>query len=146
MPSEPPRAGYYCAPDIDTCVAEVFQATRRIDRIRNSPWLVVFGLREPIRLLDICGTFATRVGASTAIHSGPRLRARQWARDFYEAYPLIQGLHYGSSMNGHAPAVVLNERALATMPERPDFHRALNDDLLVEPLQHVAFRLSYGLR
>jgi len=64
----------------------------------------------------------------------------------YEAYPDIQGLHYGSSMNGHAPAVVLNERAQRAMPEKPLFHRALNDDMLVEILQHVALRLSYGLR
>ena len=49
-------------------------------------------------------------------------------------------------MNGHAPAVVLNDRAQRAMPEQPEFHRALNDDLLVETLQHIALRLSYGLR
>jgi hypothetical protein len=140
------RAVFYCASDIDTCVAEVFQATRRIDRTRDAPWLVVLRLREAITLLDVRGTFATRIGASTAIHSGPRARARAWAREFYDAYPDIQGLYYGSSMNGHAPAVVLNDRAQQAMPERPEFHRALNDDLLVEPLQHIALRLSYGLR
>jgi hypothetical protein len=49
-------------------------------------------------------------------------------------------------MNGHAPAVVLNERAQRAMPEQPHFHRALNDDMLVEALQQIALRLSYGLR
>jgi len=49
-------------------------------------------------------------------------------------------------MNGHAPGVALNERAEGAMPERPEFHRALNDDTLVEVLQHAALRLSYGLR
>jgi hypothetical protein len=140
------RAVLYCAPDIDTCVAEVFQATRRVDRTRDAPWLVVLGLREAINLLDVRGTFATRIGTSTAMHSGPRARARAWAREFYDAYPDIQGLYYGSSMNGHAPAVVLNDRAHRAMPEQPEFHRALNDDLLVEMLQHIALRLSYGLR
>ncbi len=143
---EQARSVYYCAPDIDTCVAEVFQATRRIDRVRDSPWLVVFGLREAVRLLDVRGAFATRIGASTAIHSGPRVRARVWARELYEAYPEIQGVYYGSSMNGHAPAVVLNDRAEDVMPDGPEVHRALNDDLLVEVLQKSAWRLGYGLR
>jgi hypothetical protein len=64
----------------------------------------------------------------------------------YDAYPELQGLYYGSSMNGHAPAVALNERARGAMPEQPRFHRALNDDMLVEVLQQIALRLSYGLR
>ena len=140
------RAIFYCAPDVDTCAAEVFQATRRIDRTRNAPWLVVFALREEVTLLDIRGTFATKMGASTAIHSGPRSRARAWARELYDAYPDIQGLYYGASMNGHAPAVTLNERAQRAMSEQPQFHRALNDDILVETLQQIALRLSYGLR
>jgi hypothetical protein len=136
----------YCAPDVDTCAAEVFQATRRIDRTRNAPMLVVLALREAVTLLNLRGTFATALGASTAIHSGPRSRARAWARELYGAYPGIQGLHYGSSMNGHAPAVALNERAAQAMPEHPQFHRALNDDMLVQTLQQIARRLSYGLR
>jgi RES domain len=140
------RSILYCAPDVDTCAAEVFLATRRIDRTRNAPWLVVFALREEISLLDLRGTFATKVGASTAIHSGARSRARAWARELYDAYPDIQGLYYGSSMNGHAPAVALNDRAQQAMPEHPQFHRALNDDVLVETLQRIALRLSYGLR
>jgi hypothetical protein len=140
------RAVYYCAPNVDTCVGEVFQSTRRIDRTRNAPGIVIFALRQPVTLLDLRGTFATKMGASTAIHSGPRSRARAWARDLYDAYPELQGLHYGSSMNGHAPAVVLNERARPAVPEQPQFHRALNDDMLVEVLQQIALRLSYGLR
>ena len=146
VPTEQSRAVLYCAPDVDTCVAEVFQSTRRIDRTRNAPWLVVFALREAVALLDLRGGFATTIGASTAIHSGPRARARAWARELYDAYPDIQGLYYGSSMNGHAPAVVLNDRAQRAIPEHPQFHRALNDDMLVEVLQRTAVRLSYGLR
>jgi RES domain-containing protein len=146
VPVEQSRAVYYCALDIDTCAAEVFQRTRRIDRTRVAPALVVLALREAITLLDLRGIFATAIGASMAIHSGPRSRARTWARDLYEAYPDIQGLYYGSSMNGHSPAIVLNERARQAIPEQPQIHRALNDDLLVEILQKIAVRLSYGLR
>jgi hypothetical protein len=49
-------------------------------------------------------------------------------------------------MNGHAPALVLNDRAQRGVPEQPQLHRALNDDMLVEVLQRIALRLSYGLR
>jgi hypothetical protein len=143
---EQTRSVFYCAPDVDTCAAEVFQATRRIDRTRNAPGLVVLELREAVTLLDVRGAFATAMGASTAIHSGRRSRARAWARELYDAYPNIQGLHHGSSMNGHAPAIVMNERAQRAMPDKPQFHRALNDDILVETLEHIALRLSYGLR
>jgi hypothetical protein len=145
-PTEQSRAVLYCAPDVDTCAAEVFQSTRRIDRTRDAPGLVVFALREAVTLLELRGVFATTIGASTAIHSGPRSRARAWARELYDAYPEVQGLYYGSSMNGHAPAIVLNDRAQRALPEEPQFHRALNDDMLVEILQRIALRLSYGLR
>jgi len=145
-PTEQSRAVLYCAPDVDKCAAEVFQGTRRIDRTRDAPNLVVFALREAVTLLDLRGVFATTIGASTAIHSGPRSRARVWARALYDAYPEVQGLYCGSSMNGHAPAIVLNDRAQRALPEEPQFHRALNDDMLVEVLQRIAVRLSYGLR
>ena len=111
----------YCEPQVDTCAAEIFQATRRIDRIRNAPALAVFALQAPVTLLDLRGAFATRIGASTAIHSGPRSRARAWTRQLYEAYPNVQGFQYGSSMNGHAPAIVLNERAQGALPKEPQF-------------------------
>jgi hypothetical protein len=43
-------------------------------------------------------------------------------------------------------ALHLTERARPAMPEQPQFHRALNDDMSVEVLQQIALRLSYGLR
>jgi hypothetical protein len=113
---------------------------------RNAPAFAVVALQAPVILLNLRGAFATRIGASSAIHSGPRARARAWARQLYEAYPTVQGFQYGSSMNGHAPAIVLNERAKRALPEQPQFHRALNDDMLVDVLQRIALRLSYGLR
>jgi len=147
-PTEQSRAVLYCAPDVDTCAAEVLQSTRRIDRTRNAPGIVVFALRDELTLLDLHGVVATTIGASTAIHSEPRAPrpARAWARELYVAYTHIHGIYYGSSMNGHAPAIVLNDRARRAIPEQPQFHRALNDDMLVEVLQRIAQRLSYGLR
>lgn len=142
------RGIYYAAPDAKTCLAEVFQTTRRIDRAFQSPWLAVFEIAQPLVVVDLAGDFATRMGASMAIHSGSRGRARGWARDLYEAFPELQGVRYASSMNGGAPAFALNERALrsALFPPHPLFHRALADDVMLDPLKHAAQALGYALR
>ena len=115
---------------IPTCLAEVFQMTRLIDRHSGKPVLTGFRLCQGLTLLDLSGPFATAIGASMAIHSGPRPRARRWAQTLYEAYPDIQGLSYSSSMNGGASAVVLFERAAMAIPQRPVFHRLLSDPIM----------------
>ena len=142
------RGIYYTATDAKTCLAEVFQMARRIDRAFQSPWLAVFECAQPLLVVDLTGDFATRMGASMAIHSGDGERARGWARDLYEAFPNIQGIRYASSMNGGAPAFALNERALrgALFPPHPLFHRALADDVMIDPLKHAAQALGYALR
>lgn len=147
-PREQGLAVYYAAAKAVTCLAEVFQATRRIDRVYLAPWLVAFNTLRSLSLLDLTGDFATRMGASMAIHSGSRGRARGWARDLYEAFADAEGIVYASSMHGGAPAFVLNERALRTplFPTHPEFHRALADDILLDPLKHAAQALGYALR
>ncbi len=143
------RGIYYAAADARTCLAEVFQATRRIDRAFEAPWLVVFKTVQPLRVLDLTGDFATRMGASMAIHSGNRARARGWARDLYDAFPALQGILYAASMQGGAAALALNERALRQLPlfpSHPEFHRALADDVLLDPLKIAARALGYALR
>ena len=141
------RAVYYAAADAVTSLAEVFQATRRIDRVYQAPWLVIFKTLRPLQVLDLSGDFATRMGASPGIHSGSRARARRWARDLDTAFPTSEGILY-ASIRGGAPAVALNERTLAApvFPPHPEFHRALADDVLVDPLKHAAQALSYALR
>jgi RES domain len=142
------RGIYYTANDAKTCLAETFQSTRRIDRAFNSPWLVVFETASPLQVLDLTGDFATRMGASMAIHSGNRGRARGWARDLYEAFADFQGIQYSSSMNGGAAAFALNERAqkVPLFGTHPLFHRALADDVMLDPLKHAALALGYALR
>jgi hypothetical protein len=142
------RGIYYAAADARTCLAEVFQATRRIDRAYQAPWLVIWKTQARLRLLDLTGDFATRMGASMAIHSGSRVRARGWASDLYRAFGQCQGILYASSMHGGARAIALNERALESplFPPHPEFHRALADDVLVDPLKIAADALGYALR
>jgi hypothetical protein len=147
-PHEQGRTVYYAAMNAVTCLAEVFQATRRIDRVYQAPWLVIFNTLRPLLLLDLTGDCAARMGASMAIHSGSRMRARAWARDLYQAFPAVDGVRYASSMHAGAPALALHERALRApmFPPRPEFHRALADDVLLGPLKHAAQALGYALR
>lgn len=142
------REIYYVAADAKTCLAEAFQATRRIDRVFQAPWLVVFETLARLKLLDLTGDFATRMGASMAIRSGSRGRARGWARDLYDAYPEVQGILYAASMHSRQHAIALNERALKDrlLPEHPLFHRALADDVMLDTLKHAARALGYALR
>src|ERR1700732_2188659 len=106
-PREQGPAVYHAAANAVTCLAEVFQATRRIDRVYQAPWLVIFNTLRPLLLLDLTGDCATRLGASMAIHSGSRMRARDWARDLYEAFPAVDGVRYASPMHAGAPALAL---------------------------------------
>lgn len=142
------RSVLYCASNASTCLAEVFQQTRRIDRVRNAPWLAIFELQRPVQLLVLTGTYPTRVGASMAINSGSRVRAREWAQRFYEAYEDLHGIYYASSMHANQPAIALNDRAekAQTLPPHPRFNRALADDVLLDVLKHAAAALGYGLR
>jgi hypothetical protein len=126
-----------------TCLAEVFQSLRVIDRAGNAPWLVGFELERPLALLDLTSAWPTRAGASMAINSGPRPRARRWSQLIYATYAEIDGLLYSSSMHGNAPAVALFERAGVALPPAPDFHRSLSDPALSPRLSAAAARLGF---
>jgi hypothetical protein len=128
-----------------TCLAEVFQAKRRIDVGSRSPLLVGFELVRGLTLLDLTGLWPTRAGASTAISSGPRVRAQAWSRRIYAAYPWLDGVYYGSSMDANAPCAALFERALDALPAFPRLHRTLADPLLRSLLQRAALQLNYDL-
>jgi hypothetical protein len=139
------RGILYASPEASVPFAEVFQEDRTIDRARDAPWLVAFDLAAPVALLDLAGAWPTRAGASTAISSGPRPRARRWSQTIYEAYPAIAGLWYRSSMGGNRPAVALYERATPALPARPMFHRALADSALTPIVLRAAGRFNYAV-
>lgn len=130
---------------IPTCLAEVFQTSRTIDRQSRHPVLACFALTKDVILLDLRGAFVTAIGASTAIHSDPRPRARRWAQQLYAAYPTIDGLLYCSSMYGNAPAIALFERAKRALPQRPVFHRSLDDPALTYVLVKTGRKIRYAI-
>lgn len=139
-----PRGVIYAAPELRTCVAEVFQGSRVIDRFADQRCLAAFRVTRTVRLLDLTGDWPTRAGASQAVASGPRARA--WARAVYDAYPDVAGLWYPSSMPGGRPAVVLFERAEPAVPEAPELDVALSHPGLVADLVRAAGALGYLLR
>ena len=139
------RSILYAAEHLGTCLAEVFQKDRVIDRTARGPYLVGFYLASDVALLDLTGLWPTRAGASMAINTGPRARSRRWSRAFYDAFPGIQGLYYPSSMYGNRPSLALYERAASSMPELPVFHRSLADPALRPVLGRTAEDIGYDI-
>jgi hypothetical protein len=139
------RAILYASESGPTSVAEVFQETRVIDRFARSPALAAFQLVRDLQLLDLTDAWPTRAGASMAIHSGSRARARAWSRAIYAAYPHVEGLRYASSVNAGQPAFALYERARSALPAAAALNLSLAAPGLVAPLAAAAARFGYGL-
>ena len=146
-PARQDRAVLYGADDPITCLAEVFQRTRVMNRWHREPWLVGFETDKPMRLLDLTGAFPTRAGASMGLMTGSRSVSRAWARAFHDAWPEIDGLYYPSSTHANRPAMVLNERALeaGVIPDQTSFHRSLGDPVIFSILRNAAHALGYAL-
>ena len=129
-----------------TALAEVFQTARTIDRRARDPAVVFFRTSVPLVLLDLGSAFATRIGASMAINTGPRSRARRWARRLHEAYPEAHGIHYPSSMHANEPAVALFEHAVGALPAAPELLRPLADPRLTRIVRETATTIGYRWR
>jgi hypothetical protein len=130
---------------IPTCLAEVFQSSRIIDRHAHKPVLCAFTLTRGVTLLDLSGAFTTRIGASMAINTGPRPRAQLWAQRLYDAYPDIDGILYASSMYANQPAIALFERAGSAINSNPSLHRLLSDPAMDDILINTAAVIGYQI-
>lgn len=128
-----------------TVLAEVFQASRLVERRERAPAIVAFETTRAMHILDLTGTWPTRAGASMALCSGRRDRARSWSRAIHEAFPDVDGLLYGSSMNANEPCVALYERAADVVPDRPVFHRLLADPVMLPMLKRASAEIGYLL-
>lgn len=140
------RGVLYGATSLTTCVAEVFQGTRVVDRAGDDRCFTAFRTTRAVRLLDITGDWPTRAGASQAIASGPRSRAQARARVIYEAYPTLEGVWYPSSVHGGHPAVVLFERAADALPAAPELDVPLTHPGLLPDLIRAANALGFLIR
>ncbi|MCA1334879.1 MULTISPECIES: RES domain-containing protein [Rhodobacterales] len=117
-----------------SALAEVFQDTRTIDLTTGGPRLAVVRPTRDLSLLDLTGHWTTRAGASAGLSSGPRAITKEWSRDFYDAYPALDGLRYRSAMSGGSSlSLALYERSRSAMPAAPHVDM---------PLSHMALRTS----
>lgn len=134
-------------PDAFVAVAgEVFQTSRVIDLVASDPHFTLLRIAREIKLLDLTGFFAVQAGGSAAFSSGDRVVARGWSRDFYDAYPAIDGILYRSSMSGgQSLAVALYERCADAMPSSPELDRPLGDASLKAMVTAAAARLGYAI-
>ena len=139
------RGILYAGHNGPVCLAEFFQLSRVIDRHFREPWLVAFKPTRPLRLLNLKSLYTTKIGLSTAIHSGRTEYSRAWARAFYQAYPGIDGICYASSMHNNSDAFALFEHAENALPVNPVFHTALVDRRLEKMLFTVARDIGYRI-
>ncbi len=136
----------YAALDLPSAFAEVFQDGRQIDRARRTPWLASFDIGAPLQLLDLCGTFPLRAGASMKLMCDSVLTAQRWSRAFHESYKEIDGILYPSSLTGR-PCTALYERAERTLADTSTLrlHRALADEALHGALVVAAETIGYSI-
>ncbi len=139
------RGILYCANDIVAVMGEAFQSRRAINRHWRKPRLAGFRTTTDIDVLDMTGAWPTRAGASQAIASGSRKRAREWSRLIYELNPLIAGLRYRTKMHGGAISLALYERAEGSLPGAPEFDRALDDGAMTGVVLTAARDLGYSV-
>lgn len=140
----PDRGILYGALSLTTCLAEYFQHERTIST-RNAPRLAAFDLAEEVSLLDLTGAWPTRIGGSMKINSGPRDIARAWSRQFYQAFPEIDGLYYASSMHANAPAIAFYEPAKPAFPPEPLVDRPLDTPAFLHDIKRSANEIGYDM-
>jgi hypothetical protein len=118
-----------------SCLIQVFGDTGVIsDSLGlNICWIKI---TRPLKLLDLRGNGALKVGCFTTISSiADRVISQSWSRYFYEhenLYTKIDGIIYPNAYNG-MPAIVLYERAagsLAYIEDLPLYHCSLRIKLL----------------
>jgi hypothetical protein len=136
----------YFGLSVRTSVAEVFQSTSIVDRSTRRPHLVVLRPRRTLSLLDLCGLWPTRAGASQEISSGPKAMTQAWARAIRAAHPTLDGLWYRSSMDSGDPAICLwDPPAGSALPATPDVLLPLDYPGLDLPLSRICAELNYTL-
>lgn len=136
----------YFGLSVRTSIAEVFQSTSIVDRSTRRPHLVVFRPRRTLCLLDLCGLWPTRAGASQEISSGAKIMTQAWARSIRSAHPELDGLWYRSSMDSGDPAICLwDPPAGAALPAAPEVLLPLDYPGLDLPLARICDELNYTL-
>lgn len=145
LPGTSGRGVAYCALDVPTVLAEVFQRTRVVDTAALVPYLTAWLPTRDLRLLDLTDTWPIRNHAAHALTSAPRAVCRGWAREIVRTWPDLDGLWSVSTMTG-APTVTLFSAASDTFPAHPAFSRPLTTPALRPALDVAARQVGYRIR
>ncbi len=132
----------YAAGDIATCLAEAFQAGRRVDTTAGDPALTMWTPARTLRLLNITDTWPIRNGAAAALDSGPRSTCRAWAHAIHQTWPDLDGIYTRSTMTGR-PSVVFWHNASDAIPTAPEFSRELAHPMLWSIVDQLAAGIGY---
>lgn len=145
---DPGRGVWYGASTPDAALAEAFQVDRTIDRGGNRPYLTALSFTRPLTVLDVAadstGAWATRVGGTSAISTGPYAITQSWARTIVDAHPNFDGLRYNSRLAG-TPCLALFAPAADAIPGRPELSLPLTHPDLASRIAGAAKRLGYGV-
>lgn len=137
---------WYGASTPDVALGEAFRVDRTIDRALGRPYLTGLSFIRPLTVLDLAadsvGAWATRVGGTFAISTGPHALTQQWARAIVTAFPDLDGLRYNSRFAG-GPCLALFPPAQTAMPARPRLSQPLDHPDLVSHIAAAASRLGY---
>lgn len=139
----------YTATTLVTCLAEVFQLTRVIDRVHLRPTATSWRTIRDLTLIDLQGRSALRLGASESINAtAHRSRTQAWARLLVDAFPTADGFWRRSAMDGgDGVCLVVGPQADGTtaLPERPDFSRSLDRPSMEDVTAQVAGLIGYDI-
>lgn len=142
-PGDSDRAVIYAATTAAAAIAEVFQQTGTVTTTSGAPYLVAFNLGRRITALDLSSPWPTRAGASQAINSGPRVRARRWALAIYDQLD-VNGLWYPSSMHGPSRCLALWDSATDAMDSAsPQLSVPLSERAIRPALQRLCAQIGY---
>lgn len=140
----PARGIAYAAADLRTAIAEVYQATRRVDTTTGAPHATSFTPTRPLRLLDLTGTWPIRNGAAHSLTAAPRPTCRSWSRTIHQQWDDLDGLWAPSTLTG-APIIALYSRAASAMPATPAFSRPLDATMLWTMVARCAADIRYSI-
>lgn len=132
------------ADPLDVAVLETFGETGTITASQHTRRLVTWTPTRDLHLLDLSTTtWLARARGNTALMSGPRGVARDWARAVWNAYPTVDGMAWSSSTLPAGTSIVLFERAATALPAHPTINVSLGDQRMTPALARIAS--DYGL-
>src|SRR5665811_2003327 len=132
----------YFAFDVATCLAEMFQETRKINLAEPGYQLSAFTPTRALSLLDVRGDYPIQIGASHTLNGGQRNRCREWAVALAAVHSGADGMLF-QGITGK-DCVVMWEPGTDAIADAPDFSRPLGDPSIRQTVATAAKQINYA--